>query len=473
MIKNPAYASAKKYSRYSKVRVDKYIPMYESIHGDLKVPWGYTPKFKHEEDRQGVLATVPYPKFKFTLRDTQKEAYDAYIEDTTKAIVSLPTGKGKSILGLYTAYALRQKTIVIVHKNDLINGWTKDIRDVFGHDTTIGLIQAKNRIIGDHITLATVQTLNNFKDADWSWLKNQFGFVIVDEFHHCPANTYRVVENFNAEYRLGLSATPERNDGLGRVMHLYFGPFAYVFETKKGEIDTDILPVEVKIKNNQVEYVPMTKKIKAKNKRGFRYILDDNGDTPITDLPHALRPKMHFMSIENALFDDPSPFTEMSKDLLHEYTQGRSVLVFFNQKEHCRLFRDFIVNDYVPEEEVVLYYGDSIEDSSSIVDNIENGKYKVTIATYKKATEGTNVKKWEVALLGSSLNNGMNTEQAIGRIRRTEEGKNPVATVYDYRYPNVYQIQRHGNTRDVRYRKLHFKVTNSRSMFSRGYSNRH
>jgi hypothetical protein len=105
----------------------------------------------------------------------------------------------------------------------------------------------------------------------------------------------------------------------------------------------------------------------------------------------------------------------------------------------------------------------------------ENKEVLVTLATYAKATEGTNVKSWEVEFLVSSLNNEKNVEQATGRIRRRKEGKlNPVL-VYDVRYNKCYSLRSHYSTRQKTYTRLKYIIQSdnkgSKSMFTRGYSN--
>ena len=105
-----------------------------------------------------------------------------------------------------------------------------------------------------------------------------------------------------------------------------------------------------------------------------------------------------------------------------------------------------------------LYYGDAKESKDEMKRKAETKEVLITIATYSIATEGTNVKQWEVAVLVASINNEKNVEQAVGRIRRTKEGKISPVVVYDYSLPNVYTISRHIYTRMRRYHKLMFKI---------------
>ena len=111
--------------------------------------------------------------------------------------------------------------------------------------------------------------------------------------------------------------------------------------------------------------------------------------------------------------------------------------------------------------------------NDEVLEKAEKTRKYITLTTYAKATEGTNVKQWEVEFLVSSINNEKNTEQAVGRVRRTKEGcKISPVLIYDYRTPRVYSVSAHGKTRDARYRQLRFEqegVKKSSGLFSRGY----
>jgi len=145
-------------------------------------------------------------------------------------------------------------------------------------------------------------------------------------------------------------------------------------------------------------------------------------------------------------------------DILNEYGKGRSIVVFINKKEHCEIYYSCL-KEFVGDN-VQLYYGDSKESNEELMRRAEDKEVKITITTLKKGTEGTNVKSWEVAFLVSSINNGKNVEQAIGRIRRVKNNKIKRAIVYDYRVPNVMMMARHGLTRDERYKKMKLNVIN-------------
>ena len=87
----------------------------------------------------------------------------------------------------------------------------------------------------------------------------------------------------------------------------------------------------------------------------------------------------------------------------------------------------------------------------------EAEKADVTLVTYGIATEGTNVKSWQSLFLVASINDAKNTEQIVGRIRRTDNKKKE-AYVFDYYSNDVWGTRRHKDTRRRRYLDLGFTV---------------
>lgn len=476
---NPEYANVKKYSRYSYTRVSPSLFYFKLLSNHrISVPIGFdVSKYTHNiKDNRVYFALDTFPKFNLTLRDEQEIAANAYLEANSgpelKGSIQLPTGKGKSILALYLASIYKTKTLVVVHKDDLVKGWRDDIALCFP-EMKVGLIKAKSRVVGDYITIATVQTLNRLSEEELSELYQTFGFVIQDEMHHCPASSFGIVSKFNARYKLGLTATPERSDGLAHVMKLYFGDFCYKYKAKSAKEEKDILPVKVITRTIPMSLIPLCKK------SGKSYVISDlsySGARPtptntklITDIPYADRPRVQFQSLDDVVVR--SIIEAVCHDIVSEYNKGRSCIAFFTLKEHCRLYQEFLHEEMeVPLEDIGLYYGDN-PDNEAVRNKAENQRKFITLATYAKATEGTNVKQWEVEFLVSSINNGKNVEQAAGRVRRIKGGKISTALIYDYRFPHVYSFSSHGATRDQRYSELNFQYpTQNRSLFTRGYN---
>ena len=468
---NPKYAQAMKYSGYATTTIPESLYYYSFARGILNVPLGYdfkTEKVVRYTDTRVVGKKLKFAPFLLKLRPTQIEARDAFLDKNINylrnGVIQLETGKGKTVTSLAIVSMLQLKTLIIVHKDDLFVSWSQDIKKCFGDGLNIGIIKAGKREVGDYLTIATLQTLNRLSEEELKKLYSTFGIIIHDEVHCCPSTQFSISSKFNARYKIGLSATPERNDGLTQVISLYFGGTCYA-SVYDEETEEDILPVDVIIRNvKEVFFDPV---FRISYRRGthiiskltrlvgdkydeISYRLKDN-EIRLSDI-RGKRPKITYQDVEDHVVLNETYGTQVLTDVMAEYNAGRSIVMFISKKEHCEIY--YANLHALIGDKVQLYYGDSKESNEELMRRAEEREALITITTIKKGTEGTNVKAWEVAFLVSSMNNGKGVEQAVGRVRRTKEGKIRPCKVYDYRVPNVMMMAHHGTTRDARYKKM-------------------
>ncbi len=168
-------------------------------------------------------------KIKFELRAEQEKAIENISKDDFCICVA-PPGFGKTLLGAKMFELRACNTLIIVNKNMLLNQWIERFVDYFGYSKKdIGYLgKGKNKLNGN-IDVATMQSLKNNPD-----IINQYSFVIVDECHHIPAITFElIVKQFFGRYILGLSATPNRKDGLEPILFQQLGKIAYEHKKKR------------------------------------------------------------------------------------------------------------------------------------------------------------------------------------------------------------------------------------------------
>jgi len=158
-------------------------------------------------------------------RDYQQAALDAWIDHDRRGSVVLPTGSGKTFLGLQAIADAGVSTLVVTPTIDLMNQWHATLTNAFGDQLTepVGVLGG-----GSHdVTAITVTTY----DSAYRYVNeygDQFGLLVVDEEHHLPAPTYRQIpEMIIAPYRLGLTATYERPDGKHELLEDLLGPVVY------------------------------------------------------------------------------------------------------------------------------------------------------------------------------------------------------------------------------------------------------
>lgn len=515
-LPNPAYEQVLKHSQYTTTKVPKYLFYAQGTSGLLGVPRGYKIPFTHQrvKDERFTLTgsnTINYPKLKIELRKTQQEAIDAYIEAREKAIESkenvdgvlvVPTGKGKSILGLAIAAKLKQRALIVVWKDDLVDGWMEDANVALGlKPKHVGLIKAQNFRLGERVTITTIQTLSKLPPEKMQMLREYFSMIIVDEFHHSASKIYEVLTTFPALDRIGLTATDMRNDKLDQVLNFYFGDVCYRFE--ETDDDEDIIApknVEIIIKYSNIKFNPPDIYNWSDGFHhglvGDLFIEDEETEQTIRLVSQSdewkeeilrmmyegrvKRKPLNPHQMYDAIDQDIAFNLMVAKDVAFEYNDNKSCLIFCKEKEHVRLLSELIQKQGVPESQVQLYYGDMKgKDAKKIMKRrAESKEVLVTIATYSIATEGTNVKSWERVFLAMTFNNPVSAIQAIGRGRRKKDGKS-ILRVYDYRHEGIKGARNHGATRDKVYRTIGFTIIDQskpkcqpNSIFTRGFGKR-
>jgi superfamily II DNA or RNA helicase len=142
-------------------------------------------------------------------------------------VLSLPTGTGKTVVSLYIACALKLKTLVIVHKQILINQWTQRIKQ-FIPNAKIGRVQQTTvNTVECDIVVGMLQSIAMHEYDDD--LFDDIGFAVFDEVHVVPTPVFSraLLKLQHIPYLLGLSATPERRDGLSKVVTGLLGQFVF------------------------------------------------------------------------------------------------------------------------------------------------------------------------------------------------------------------------------------------------------
>ena len=180
--------------------------------------------------------------FKGSIRENQKEAVDRTLKQMHSVgggLLSLPCGNGKTVISLYILSQLKKKTLVIVNQEFLMEQWIERI-NTFLPDMRVGKVQRnKVEIDGYDISLAMLKSLS-MRDYPKDTFKD-IGFVIVDECHNVATKEYsKALQKVCSKYMLGLSATPNRKDGLTKVITWFVGDiFMKCEDERKLKVDVE------------------------------------------------------------------------------------------------------------------------------------------------------------------------------------------------------------------------------------------
>jgi superfamily II DNA or RNA helicase len=192
----------------------EFVPEFERLANErgIEIEW---------EDLRVTHTPNPLPHG-IELWEPQRPAVRDLLNDDYghQGVLEAPCGSGKTVMLLYVVAELGQPTLILAHTDDLLKQWQDYCRRLL--DYTPGLIQGDTYDI-KQITLASVMTLAR-RELTPEFL-NQWGMVILDEAHHCPAQCFQeVMTQFPAYYRFGATATPRREDNLQGLLYAICGP---------------------------------------------------------------------------------------------------------------------------------------------------------------------------------------------------------------------------------------------------------
>jgi len=209
-------------SKISKTNSIEIIRNYKLLPRNiLSIPQGrqdLIPKGYEIIDKR-VYNWVPFPEPNLPLRPEQEEVY-VKVEDS--CFLNALVGWGKTFTALYIARKLGQKTLIVTHTTALRDQWVQELEKLY--NMKAGVIGGSQYDIDHPIVIGNVQSVTKFSLE----LSKEFGLVILDEAHHCPAETFGdILDRSYARYRIGLSGTMIRKDGKHILFKDYFGETVY------------------------------------------------------------------------------------------------------------------------------------------------------------------------------------------------------------------------------------------------------
>jgi superfamily II DNA or RNA helicase len=142
-------------------------------------------------------------------------------------MVVAPPGFGKTVLGTFLIAERKCSTLVLVHRQPLLEQWRSQIGIFLGRDAkSIGQIGGGKRKLTGEIDVAMILSLSRKDSVDD--IVAEYGQVIIDECHHLPAVSFeRILSEVKARYVVGLTATPQRRDGHQPIMLMQIGPVRF------------------------------------------------------------------------------------------------------------------------------------------------------------------------------------------------------------------------------------------------------
>ena len=398
------------------------FPIYrESLH-KIYIPRYYgIKKFKNPKQNKISEGNDIICNFEGSLRPIQQPVVDTFMKHVISGngggLLELPCAFGKTVLSLYIISLLKKKTLIIVHKEFLMNQWIERINQ-FLPNIRIGKIQGQIIDIDNKdIVMGMLQSLSMKEYSDTIF--KSFGLTIIDEVHHISSEVFScALFKIVTKYMLGLSATMNRKDGTTEVFKMFLGDIIY-----KG-------------KREEEHNVTI---------RSFEY---SNDDEDFSEVKTDYRGNIQYSTMISKLctFNRRTEYILEIIKLMFEENENQQMMILAHNKNILKYLHDAVIHRQLANGSVGYYIGGMKEAALK-----ETEGKKIVIATYSMAAEALDIKTLTTLLMATPKTD---IEQAVGRILREKHGNPIVIDIVDQHLPFRNQWRK----RKVFYKKQNYKI---------------
>ncbi len=154
-------------------------------------------------------------------------------KDKKQALIISATGTGKTFLSAFDVMKFNpKKFLFVVHRSNIAKAAMNAYRQIFGDTKSMGLFSGDQKEVEKDFIFSTIQTISKKENLD-KFAPNYFDYIVLDESHRAGAESYlRLLEHFTPKFLLGMTATPERTDGLD-IFKLFNYNIAYEIRLHK------------------------------------------------------------------------------------------------------------------------------------------------------------------------------------------------------------------------------------------------
>ena len=251
--------------------------------------------------------------------------------------------------------------------------WAEEVQRLYG--IRAGTIGSGEYDIDHSIVIGNIQTLTKIIPK----IAKEFGTVIIDEAHHCPASTFTAfIDGMYARYKIGLSGTMQRKDGKHILFKDFFGPKLHQ-PPQSNTLTPTVQIIKTGIALAQGE--PWVKKI-------------------------------------NSLLYDPDYQDIIARIANLQIQKGHKVLIIADRVEFLQQ-----VGELIGEECVCITGGTTYEERTELKRQIEDGEKSCIAGSRQIFAEGISVNILSCVILAAPIANDSLLEQIIGRIQRMHPDK--------------------------------------------------
>lgn len=417
----------------------------------IVLPRGLREKLLKKFDQAGVRYRIEDKRtegrklnisFMGDLRESQVPAVETMLENET-GILHAATAFGKTVVCCDMIARRSLSTLILVDRTDLMNQWLKRLEEFLDIDeelpeyqTKTGRIKKRKSLIGNlqgaHDTLtgivdvAMIRSLKK-KDGFHPMLK-EYSQVYFDECHHAASDSaMEVLQEINAKYVYGVTATPKRGDGKEKINELLIGPVRYRFTAKDRAEEQNI---------DHLVYPRFTRTVKTHRLSKTPYGNDA------------------FELIRNNDVRDE----QIVRDVADCVKAGRTPVVLTKYVDHAKKLSERLKT--YADRVILLTGADGTKARRAQVEElhqVKDSESLILVGTGSLIGEGFDFPRLDTLFMATPVSGESVVEQYVGRLNRDYEGKENVI-VYDYVDSHIPKFDKMYAARLRAYKKIGYEL---------------
>ena len=416
---NPEYAKKREMGKWLG-DTQPTIVLWEKRGNTAILPYGCLAQFMQDFCVAADEIVIPekdeYSQIKYEsnieLFDYQKKAVEEIKRKS--GVLVMPCGSGKTQTALQIAAIYGKRTLWLTHTQELLNQSMDRALACFDiPEEKMGTITAGKVNVGEAITFATVQTMSS---VDLTPYREYWDVVIVDECHKAVGTPtkmmmfYKVVSQLTAQIKLGLTATPKRNDGLERCMYALLGPKLY--EVPESAVAANTVPINVFMKQDNSYNIDV------------EYICNPDGT-------------INYNAVMDTLCKCQTRNRMIAETVNSVNSSGYTCLVLSDRVSHLKDLREIIGEDYTRQLWAVSASKKARQFRKECIQLLKEKKIRCLFATYQLAKEGLDIPSLDCVVFATPKKDPITIVQSCGRVGRKAPGKEfgTVIDIVDTEFP--------------------------------------
>lgn len=423
-----------------------------SDEGDfIKIPRGLLENITEEcekadieyiiEEKRSIGRPI-HVKFMGELKEAQTLAVEELLQ-YDNGILNAATAFGKTVVCCDVIAKKQVSTLILLQSSALMEQW-QDALERFLHideeppeyETPTGRKKKRKSVIGKlqgvhdsttgMIDLAMVGSV--CKNGEYHKRLKEYGLILVDECHHAASDTIvNILQEVNAKYVYGVTATPFRGDGLEKINYMLLGPIRYKYTSKD------------RAKEQGIEHLVYPRFTR-------------------TVVPRFSQDKMHPNEAYEIIRNNEERDEFIIRDVKRCVDAGRTPVILSKFIDHSqRLYQRLM--DYA--DKVFLLSGrNSKKEHKEMIkqmNQVKPEKSMILVATGKLIGEGFDYPRLDTLIMATPVAWKGVVEQYAGRLNRDYDGKKNVM-IYDYVDCHIAMFDRMYHKRLKAYKQIGYDI---------------